>query len=577
MDENLEFNVLREEKGAFAACRLSLRQQQIIYKITKTGKTVAVQSDQIKSLGWQRFASGEGIRLLTKGGQLHRFDGFRKDDHAKVKRYVEQNYQLKLEDKESSLNGYNWGYPKFDGEALSFEDDSKKTAMEIPLSAVSDCTNNKNEIILSFHHNDDATVGITDMRLYLPPGKTEDDIKEFVKDILNQASVIKISGQSIATFSDLQCLTPRGRYDMKIFPTLIQLHGKTFDYKIPVNTILRLFKLPHKDGRQCFFVLSLDPPVVQGQTRYQFLQFLFAVEDEENVMLDMSDEELEKKFEGRLKKNMSGPFVEAFSNVVKAITNKKVNLPDYKNFTNSAISCSYKNNNGLLYPLERGFMYVHKPAIHVRFEEISSVNFARSDGSTRSFDFEVETKSGTNHIFNTIEKDEYARLYDYVTNKKLRIKNRPTKVVATDIVDELVDSDDEDAYLTRVKNEGAAREAEGDDSEEDDEDFVPGAAGSDEEMDSEDSDASEGDSDASDVSDASNASEDDSDASEPTPKKKKTPAKAKPAKAAKPAKTASKPKAATSAQKSKASTESPKKVKSREFIDDDDMSSDDDD
>jgi len=499
MDENLEFNnVLREEKGALSACRLSLRQQQIIYKNIKTGKTIALQADQIKSISWQRFASSEGIRLLTKSGQLHRFDGFRKDDYPKLKRFIELNYQLKLEDKEFSLNGFNWGIPKFDGEALSFDDEASKTALEIPLSAVSDCTSNKNEIILSFHHNDDATVGITDMRLYLPPGKTEEDIKEFVKSILNQASVIKVTGQSIATFTELQCLTPRGRYDMKLFPSLIQLHGKTFDYKIPVNTVLRLFKLPHKDGRQTFFVLSLDPPLVQGQTRYQFLQFLFNLEEEETVELDMSEDELEKKFEGKLKKKMTGAFVDVFANVVRAITNKKLNVPDYKNLTNSAISCSYKNNNGLLYPLERGFMYVHKPAIHIRFEEINSVNFARSDGSTRSFDLEIETKSNTTHIFNSIEKEEYPRLYDFVTNKKLRIKNRPSKAVPTDIVDDLVDSDDEDAYLARVKNEGAAREAgEEDSEEEDDEDFDPNAAGSGEDDDSDDSGDDDEDEDSS--------------------------------------------------------------------------------
>lgn len=48
----------------------------------------------------------------------------------------------------------------------------------------------------------------------------------------------------------------RGRYDLKLFPGFLQLHGKTFDYKIPYQTILRLFLLPHKDGRQMYFVVS---------------------------------------------------------------------------------------------------------------------------------------------------------------------------------------------------------------------------------------------------------------------------------------------------------------------------------
>ena len=59
----------------------------------------------------------------------------------------------------------------------------------------------------------------------------------------------------------------RGRYDIKLYPTFLQLHGKTFDYKIPYTTILRLFLLPHKDGRQMFFVVRkklLDTIVTQS-------------------------------------------------------------------------------------------------------------------------------------------------------------------------------------------------------------------------------------------------------------------------------------------------------------------------
>ena len=60
---------------------------------------------------------------------------------------------------------------------------------------------------------------------------------------------------------------------------------------------------------------------------------------------------------------------------------------------------------------------------NLRFEEISSVNFARGGGSTRSFDFEVDTKNGVVHTFSSIEKEEYNRLYDFINNKKLRVKN----------------------------------------------------------------------------------------------------------------------------------------------------------
>ena len=35
------------------------------------------------------------------------------------------------------------------------------------------------------------------------------------------------------------------------------------------------------------------------------------------------------------------------------------------------VQCSYKAATGYLYPLERGFMFVHKPPMHIRFDEVS--------------------------------------------------------------------------------------------------------------------------------------------------------------------------------------------------------------
>lgn len=71
--------------------------------------------------------------------------------------------------------------------------------------------------------------------------------------------MIQATGDAICIFRELQCLTPRGRYDIRIYPTFLHLHGKTFDYKIPYTTVLRLFLLPHKDQRQMFFVVRGAP------------------------------------------------------------------------------------------------------------------------------------------------------------------------------------------------------------------------------------------------------------------------------------------------------------------------------
>ena len=72
-----------------------------------------------------------------------------------------------------------------------------------------------------------------------------------------------------------------------------------------------------------------------------------------------------------------------------------------------AIACSNRATSGYLYPLDKGFIFVHKPAVYIKFDGIASVNFARMSGSvgvSRSFDFEVEMKDGTAHHFSSLMK-----------------------------------------------------------------------------------------------------------------------------------------------------------------------------
>lgn len=231
------------------------------------------------------------------------------------------------------------------------------------------------------------------------------------------------------------------------------------------------------------------------------------MEDETSIELPFTEEELKDKYENKLEKELSGPVYEVLGKIMKVIINRKLTGPG--NFIGHsgtpAVGCSYKAAAGYLYPLERGFIYVHKPPIHIRFEEIASVNFARSGGSTRSFDFEIELKSGNIYTFSSIEKEEYAKLYDFISSKKLSIKNTGKNDKAS-YRDDFGDSDAEnepDAYLARVKAEANERESdEGSEEESTDEDFNPNEAESDvaEEYDS-NAQSSSSDSDDADMDD----------------------------------------------------------------------------
>ncbi|KAK5644541.1 hypothetical protein RI129_005841 [Pyrocoelia pectoralis] len=478
----LEYSdITAEIKGCMIPGKIKMTDQAVIFKNSKTGKVEQFQASEIDMVNFQNFVGNWGLRIFLKNGVLYRFVGFKEGEKEKIAKFFSSSYNKETLEKELSLKGWNWGTAKFNGSVLGF-DIGEKTVFEIPLNHVSQCVTGKNEVTLEFHQNDDAPVSLMEMRFFIPASELAGDVDPvdaFQKQVMKKASVISVSGDAIAIFREIHCLTPRGRYDIKIFQTFFQLHGKTFDYKIPMSTVLRLFLLPHKDVRQMFFVISLDPPIKQGQTRYHFLVLLFGADERTSIELPFTEEELKEKYENKLEKELEGPTYEVLGKVMKNILNRKLTGPG--NFIGHsgtpAVGCSFKAAAGYLYPLERGFIYVHKPPLHIRFEEITSVNFARGGGSTRSFDFEVELKSGTVHTFSSIEKEEYGKLFDFITAKKLHVKNRGQKD-KTNYKDDFGDSDNEaepDAYLERVKAE--AKDREHDESSEGsstDEDFSPG-------------------------------------------------------------------------------------------------------
>ncbi|GBP33762.1 FACT complex subunit Ssrp1 [Eumeta japonica] len=452
--EFLEYNdISAESKGAMVPGRLKMTDQNIIFKNSKTGKVEQISATDIDLVNFQKFIGSWGLRVFLKNGTLHRYGGFKEGEQEKVAKFFKTNYNKDMLEKELSLKGWNWGTAKFNGAVLSF-------------------------------NNDDTPISLMEMRFHIPTSELAGDmdaVEAFHQQVMNKASVISVSGDAIAIFRELQCLTPRGRYDIKVFQTFFQLHGKTFDYKIPMSTVLRLFLLPHKDTRQMFFVVSLDPPIKQGQTRYHYLVLLFGVEEETSLELPFTEDELKEKYEGKITKELSGPTYEVLAKIMKVIINRRVTGPgDFLGHHKTpAIACSYKAAAGYLYPLEKGFIYVHKPPVHIRFEEIASVNFARGGASsTKSFDFEIELKSGSVHTFSSIEKGEYDKLFDYITSKKLHVKNTGKNDKAL-YDDDFGDSDTEkepDAYLERVKAEAKERESDSSDDESTDEDFNPDKA-----------------------------------------------------------------------------------------------------
>ena len=89
------------------------------------------------------------------------------------------------------------------------------------------------------------------------------------------------------------------------------------------------------DHRQVFFVISVDPPVKQGNARYPFIICLFDKDQTVDLELEIDEGDLKEKYDNKLQRSMSGATFEVVSRLMKAVTSRKITVPG-----------SYKSDQG---------------------------------------------------------------------------------------------------------------------------------------------------------------------------------------------------------------------------------------
>ena len=159
---------------------------------------------------------------------------------------------------------------------------SDRTAFELPLDNVANSNiAGRTEVSLEFANLAGSSKGklagdeMVEIRFHVPGAaskakdsdagsqKSDNENEEeeisaaqaFHETIKDRANIGQITGNMILSFEEVLVLTPRGRYDMDMFPEFLRLRGKTYDYKILFSSINRLFLLP-KDDQHVLFIVS---------------------------------------------------------------------------------------------------------------------------------------------------------------------------------------------------------------------------------------------------------------------------------------------------------------------------------
>lgn len=413
---------------------------------------------ELYTVQWSRGCRGYELKINTRNQGVVQLDGFSQDDFNLIKNDFHRRFNVQVEQKEHSLRGWNWGNTDLARNEMIFAVNGKPS-FEIPYARINNSNlTSKTEVAIEFNIQDEeyqpAGDELVEMRFYIPgvvKGENEDEMpkkegeeevdmekepkeektmaESFHEELKQKADIGEVAGDSIVSFQDVFFATPRGRYDIDIYKTSIRLRGKTYEYKLQHRQIQRIVSLPKADDIHHLIVLSIEPPLRQGQTTYPFLVMQFQKDEETEVQLNLEDAEFEANYKDTLMKQYDAKTHIVISHVLKGLTGKRVTVPGaYKSkYEQCAVSCSYKANEGYLYPLDNGFFFLIKPTLYIPFSDVSSVNISRAgqtSTSSRTFDLEVILRSNRGSTtFANISKEEQQLLEQFLKSKNLRVKN----------------------------------------------------------------------------------------------------------------------------------------------------------
>jgi structure-specific recognition protein 1 len=165
----------------------------------------------------------------------------------------------------------------------------------------------------------------------------------------------------------------------------MQMRGTPYLFNIPYKNMDSFFLLPKNDGKRNLILLCLKQAIRMGNQKYQHLVMETHSLDKVTVTMNLSQEEIDEKYP-QLAVEMEDELHNILGKVFKNIAGIKGFIPKQFIAANGghSIRCSIKANDGLLYPLAKAFVFVHKPTLVIKFEDIESVDFDRYNPAANS-------------------------------------------------------------------------------------------------------------------------------------------------------------------------------------------------
>lgn len=428
----------------------------------------------------------EDDRSELESRVLREFMGFREARYDEIAAYIKKHWKRTISHSRLASKGFHWGDFSLENGRFCLDIDSKR-GMQWPLSALSGVTTNKNEICLEIDGGTGGEAGsggskledgdeVVEVRFQaggtkdVDPTETMDALKAA---ILEASGLAKYDNDVIVAFSYKNCQMPPGRFDMLLSSNSIKLHGKSADFTIAFKNIGAAFLLPNHTGPFSHLLLYLINPLKKGQTKYPAVIVQIDTRKEVEVSLNVSDALLEslQRINSEIKAEMTAIEEVLVRDLFQALSGKPlITKADFRSVADGSpcFRCAHKISSGLFYPLNAYFIFIPKPVIIVRIEDVASVDLARAQGQqTRLFEFQLTLKDGTEYEFSSVDRMELQPLLDFLHTKSIKVRTMAISMEEqADLAKEQNDAeaDDDDAeFVDENDDEDNENENENDD------------------------------------------------------------------------------------------------------------------
>ena len=386
-------------------------------------KKIVAPATDIKEINYSQVPGGVQVLLRVKpdkgSAKTIVLQGFRGADVKPLKEFVAAQFEnVRVRQRECQPNGRNWGDIVVSNSNFKFEV-NEKCSFEVNANAIAGVNPiGKNDLIVEMQQGKEnekqSKDALVEMAFYVPltaetwAGEDVDDADDMaVQRLATAIDAIAATGpalgEPVCAFEDANLVVPRGKVTFALHPNFVRVTGSAADFKINYTSVVRVYALPKPNAHQTHVVVALDPPIRKGQTFYSFIVTVFNDDDIITVAprkpnKETDDIEITGEMEERFKaveEEYTGAAGEVFARVLKAVAGVK--LTRQGTFVSpaggAAIRVSHKADVGLLYLLERGFFYLPKPPILVRYEDVSECEFERHGGgagASKTFDLSVD-------------------------------------------------------------------------------------------------------------------------------------------------------------------------------------------